>query len=137
MKGGDLFSGPRFRFDGDPGIRPQRDLLAAKGDRRRRPVVTDLVPRLLAALDDRGWVAGATLSVELGADLRSLREAANKSAGLVLGGNKGYALCRQAPLADVDAVIGRFLSQSREMKRRALEISRVRHGNCTDTGTAA
>jgi hypothetical protein len=120
-------AGP-FRFDADPtGTKHRRDLFAARGDAAKRPSVDELLPRVVAALDGRGWVSAARLSTELGADARALREAANRSSGTILGGNRGYALTRQVPLEEVTAVINRHLSQSRQMRQRAMEIERVVH----------
>jgi hypothetical protein len=59
--------------------------------------------------------------------MRSLREAAHKSRGAIVGGQRGYGLTRGVPLDDVQAVINRHLSQSRQMRERAMEIDRVRH----------
>ena len=115
----------------------QPDLFAAAGDASRRPTVTALVPRLKSALNGRGWVSGRVLCAELGTNPRSLREAGNKSHGEVVGHQRGYALTVQASLGDIVAVVKRHLSQSREQKRRAMEIERVRHGACGDLGTAA
>lgn len=111
---------------------PQPDLFAAQGSRERRPYVNALLPRMLAALDGRGWVGAATLCVELETDRRSLREAGNKSAGRIIGHQRGYCLTTQAALQDVAAVVARHLSQSREQKVRAMAIERVRHAACGD-----
>lgn len=110
-----------------------RDLFAARGDVSRRPKgVEQLVPRMIAALDGRGWVAGAVLASQLGVDLRALRDAASHSGGRILGHQKGYALTVAVPLVDVHAVTRRLLSQSSEMKRRVADIERVRHASGVD-----
>jgi len=136
MSGRDLFSSTGasapFRFNpgeafGD-GTRPQRNLLSAHGDSTRRPSgAAQLLPRVLSALRGRGWVGGRALAAELHADLRALRDAASHSSGEVLGGNRGYALLAETPVAEVHAVIARHLSQSREQRKRALEIERAFH----------
>lgn len=114
------------------------NLFAARGDASRRPTgAAQLLPRFREALRGRGWVAGAVLARELGADLRALRDAAHESRGLVLGGNRGYCLTLEATLTEVQAVVRRFYSQSREMRERAMEIERVRHGSVQDFGGAA
>ena len=110
-------------------MRAQLDLLAARGDRQRRPRSAErLVPMLIGALRGRGWVAGAVLGRELGVDLRTLRAAAHASGGAVIGGNRGYALVAETPVSEVREVIARHLSQSREQPERAMEIERAFHG---------
>lgn len=116
----------------------QPDLFAARGDVSRRPTgAGQLVPRFLQALRGRGWVAGCVLAAELGSDLRALRDAAHESRGLILGGNKGYCATLAASLEDVHAVTRRLYSQSQQMRERAMEIERVRHGSFQDFGGAA
>ena len=110
------------------GAAVQPDLFSAHGDRERRPDVGGLLPRLLDALDRRGWVSAKVLARELDTDDRSIREAAHHSGGRVLGGQRGYALTQQASLDDVQAVTRWLLSQSARMRGRVVEIERVRHG---------
>jgi len=110
---------------------PQRDLFASQGDPERRPSVAALVPQMIAALDNRGWVGAKVLTEELQTDRRALREAGHRSNGLVVGNQRGYALTSQVSLEDVHKVTRRLLSQSHRMKARVLEIERVRHG-CGD-----
>lgn len=100
----------------------------AHGDSAKRPhVTTSLLSHMLEALDGRGWVAAHILSSELGCDLRTLREIANRSDGCIVGGQRGYARTEQVSGQDVGRVIGRLLSQSSAMKRRAVEIERRLH----------
>ena len=115
----------------------QLNLLAARGDARKRPSVALLVPRMITALDRLGWVSAAVLEVELDTDKRALREAANRSDGRILGNQKGYCLTTQASLEDVHKVTRRLLSQSNQMRERVRQIERVRHANCGDLGSAA
>ena len=115
----------------------QRDLFAAHGDVRRRPFVDALVPRMLSALDRRGWVGAAALVAELGVDRRSLREAAHRSAGRILGNQRGYILTTQATLEEVHKVTRRLLSQSNQMRDRVRQIERVRHAVCGDLVSVA
>jgi hypothetical protein len=114
----------------------QPDLLASNGDVGRRPIVTALVPRMIRALDRRGWVSAATLCTELRTDKRSLREAAHCSDGHVLGHQRGYTLTTQASQEEVNAVTRRLLSQSNHMRERVRQIERVRH-SAGNLGTAA
>jgi hypothetical protein len=116
---------------------PQPNLFAAHGSRNRRPTVDWLVPRMVAALDGRGWVGARWLTAELGANPRALREAAHCSAGRILGNSRGYILTTQANLQDVHAVTRRLLSQSNRMRERVRQIEVVRHAACGDLGTAA
>jgi hypothetical protein len=106
----------------------QRDLFAASGSPDRRPGVAGLLPRLLAALDGRGWMSARVLARELDTDDRSIREAAHQSAEQILGGQRGYCLTSQASLEDVDRVTRWLLSQAGHMRGRVVEIERVRHG---------
>lgn len=109
----------------------QDSLFAARGNRAFRPdgvTVSRMLPRLLAALDERGWVSAAVLADELGTDTRTIREAAHESGGLVISGQQGYALTMQASIEDVDTFTGRMYSQAREMRERAMQVERVRHG---------
>ena len=116
----------------------QPDLFSAKGDPARRPRVNSLIPRLVAALDAVGaWVGAPVLCAQLGTDPRSLREAANKSGGRVLGHQKGYISTAAATLGEVQQVERRLLSQSNRMRARVLEIRRVRYGTAADFGGAA
>src|SRR4051812_25634221 len=111
-------------------VRGQPDLFAARGDSSRRPqYASRLVDPFLTALRGRGWVAGALISRELGADLRTLRAAAHESRGHILGGNRGYCRTLEAPLEDVTRVVNRLGSQAAQMWRRGMEIERVRHGH--------
>src|SRR4051812_19680102 len=61
----------------------QPSLFNANGDAAKRPRIGALLPRLLKALDGRGWIAARRLTEELGADDRAIREAASHSAGRV------------------------------------------------------
>jgi hypothetical protein len=115
----------------------QPDLFAARGDVRNRPAVTALVPQMIAALDQRGWVGAAVLETALGADKRALREGAHRSEGRILGNQRGYILTTQATLEDVHKVTRRLLSQSNQMRDRVRQIERVRHSSCGDLGSAA
>ena len=115
----------------------QSDLFAAQGDTRKRPSVTSLVPRMIAALDRRGWVGASALVTELETDKRAIREAAHMSDGRVLGNQRGYILTTQATLEDVHKVTRRLLSQSNQMRDRVRQIERVRHATCGDLGSAA
>lgn len=117
--------------------RIQPDLFAARGNVHRRPSVAALVPRMITALDSRGWVSAARLEEELDADKRALREGANRSEGRILGYQRGYILTTQATLEDVHKVTRRLLSQSNQMRERVRQIERVRHANCGDIGSAA
>lgn len=92
---------------------------------------------MVAALDCRGWVGAAVLEVQLNADKRALREAANRSEGRILGNQRGYILTTQATLEDVHKVTRRLLSQSTQMRERVRQIERVRHANCGDLGSVA
>jgi len=105
------------------------NLFAAAGSPTRRPYVDVLVPRLIAALDGRGWVRASLLCAELQTDRRSLREAGNKSGGRIIGHQRGYCLTVQAALEDVVAVVNRHLSQARAERARALEIEQLRHAS--------
>jgi hypothetical protein len=110
--------------------RPQPNLFAASGSRGRRPRnAAQLLPRVLLALEGRGWIAGAVLARELGTDLRALRAVAHESAGQIVGGDKGYCRTIEASpsLEDVNAVVNRHYSQARAMRGRAMEIERVKH----------
>ena len=104
------------------------DLFAARGDRAKRPSGgAQLLPRFLGALRGRGWMAGALVAQQLGVDLRTLRATAHDSGGQIIGGQKGYALVAETPVAEVREVIARHLSQSREQRERAMEIEREFH----------
>lgn len=105
----------------------QPSLLAARGDRRRRPLVEDLIPRVLSFLNDRGWVSARALRESLGIDERTLREVAHKSNGRIVGGQHGYCLTEQASLREVELVVRFLLGQAGRMRQRVIEIQRVRH----------
>src|SRR5262245_26972617 len=118
------------------GARTARYLLSAHGSSNCRPRVGSLVPAFEQALDRRGWVSARTLALLLNVDARSLREAAHQSGGRILGGQNGYVLTSQATLEEVHAVTRRLLSQSNQMRARAMEIERVRHAARADQGVA-
>ena len=127
-------------FDNNPGTRPApaASLFATRGSRDRRPSVSgDLLARFLRALRGRGWVRAVVLKVELNTDRRTLREAAQRSGGRILGHQRGYHLTIEASLEDVIAVTNRMHSQARAMRQRAVEIERIRHrGDIDRDGTA-
>lgn len=101
----------------------QLNLLTAK-----RPKVDALVPQLIAVLSGRGWLTARRLKGLLQVDDRAIREAAHLSKGLVISGQRGYALTREASLEDVQHATAWMLSQASEMRRRVAEIEKVRHG---------
>lgn len=102
-------------------------LFRARGNPARRPRVAALLPRLLVALDGRGWVSARRLVVELDTDDRAIREAASNSGGRILGSRLGYCRTEQASLREVQRVTRWLLSQSGRMRSRVIEIERVRH----------
>ena len=106
----------------------QPDLFAAHGSSDRRPAVAVLLPLVLTALKGRGWVSARVLARQLDTDDRSIREAAHKSGGRILGGQRGYCLTIQASLEDVHRVTRWLLSQAGQMRGRVAEIEKVRHG---------
>lgn len=112
-------------------------LFAAHGDPRRRPGVS-ILPRMLRALDGRGWVGAGVLSRELNTSDRALRAAAAASRGQILGGQAGYILTRQASLREVARATAALLSQSNRMRERVAAIEKVRHGaSAVDSGDGA
>jgi hypothetical protein len=113
------------------------NLFAARGSRDRRPKGGALVPRFVATLAGRGWVAAYHIATELSTDLRSLRAAVHESEGRILGNQRGYILTTEATLQEVHAVTRRLLSQSNRMRERVRQIERVRHTACGDLGSAA
>lgn len=104
------------------------NLFASHGNPRRRPSGASILPAMLRALDNRGWVGASVLARELDTDVRTLRAAAASSAGQILGGQRGYLLTRQASLREVARCTARLLSQSNRMRERVAAIERVRHG---------
>ena len=106
----------------------QPDLFSAHGSADRRPVVDHLVDLLLHVLRGRGWTPARVLGHELGVDDRAVREAASRSTGHVISGQRGYHLTREASLEDVEQATRWLRSQGAAMQRRAYQIDRVRHG---------
>jgi hypothetical protein len=105
------------------------DLFAARGDVTRRPTGgARLVPQFLESLHGRGWVSAAALASELHVDLRKLRDAAHESGGRIISGQRGYSLTWTSSVEDVYAFTKRMYSQAREMRTRAMEVERIRHG---------
>lgn len=89
----------------------------------------DLLGRLVAVLQGRGWVHRRQLRIDLGVSDDVLRALARYSAGEVVGSSaKGYALTREAPLEDVHRVIAEMLSRSKELRARVAEVFRVLQG---------
>jgi hypothetical protein len=83
---------------------------------------------LIAALQSRGWVSSRALCQELHTKPRTVREAAHKSCGEVISGQRGYRLTRESTVEDVSAFSSRMYSQAREMRHRALEVESVGRG---------
>lgn len=105
----------------------QPSLFRADGDPRRRPRADLLVPRLLDALDGRGWVNARRLARELEVDDRALREAASQSRGRIIGGQSGYARTDQVSPRESGRVSAALRSQAKKMLRRSIDIDRVSH----------
>ena len=58
-----------------------------------------------------------------------LRSLARYSRGEIVGSSaKGYCLTRQASVEDVGAVVGEWLSRSKQMRARVSEVLQVMHG---------
>lgn len=93
---------------------------------RANPV---LVARLTGCLDGRGWVRRRELCAELGMSDDLLRSLARYSRGEIVGSSaKGYCLTRQASVEDVGAVVGEWLSRSKQLRARVSEVLQVMHG---------
>jgi hypothetical protein len=111
----------------------QPDLFAAAGARELRPSdkrIERLVPELLAVLRGRGWCSGADLVLWLGLKtdgLRTIREAANRSAGRVASGQQGYKLTAELTPDEFRKSAGRFRSQAKAMNQRYVEMQRCWH----------
>lgn len=84
------------------------------------------VDRLLTALAGRGWRTAKDLRLE-GWTERQLRATAHESGGRVLGGQRGYALTREASDDEADRVERFLLSQARSMQQRAVDIRKARN----------
>lgn len=83
------------------------------------------VTALIELLKGRGWVRAKEFPVEWSE--RSIRAVASASKGEVISGQKGYALSREATLADCWKSRDWLLSQAKDMMRRVTEIDRVLH----------
>lgn len=89
--------------------------------------IEDAVQRLMQLLDGRGWRTAKELASALQTDDRTIRALANASNGQILGGQRGYCLCAQASVEDVDHVERALLSQARAMTERARQIRIARN----------
>lgn len=85
------------------------------------------LPHLLTALDGRGWVKAKTLADELRTNDRVIREAASRSEGRIVSGQKGYCLTAQASVEDVQHAAAWLRSQAKQMTQRAYQIERALH----------
>ena len=100
---------------------------SARGSVDRRPKGDALLPKLIVALTDRGWVSAKHLCQQLGTDDRTIREAASLSEGRVISGQKGYCLTHQASVEDVQRAAAWLRHQGTRMIERAIEIERAMH----------
>ncbi len=94
---------------------------------RKRDLACDLT-QLTAWLRGREWQTAGEIEKALGFDDRYTRRLANGSRGDVISGQNGYRLTMEATLSEIEHARNSLLSQSDEMRRRAIEIDRVRHG---------
>ena len=95
---------------------------------RKGPVVSqDEVERMIFFLKDRGWMTAKRIGEALQLGERRIRAIAQASKGHILGGQDGYRLTFQATLVESGRTKDFLLSQSTEMRKRALEIDRVHH----------
>ena len=92
-----------------------------------RDRMADRVPALIQALSGRGWVKGRDLSRLLDCDDRTVRALAHASQGRVISGQKGYALTREASVADVQHAANWLRHQAQAMTRRAMRIEQSMH----------
>lgn len=107
----------------------QPSLLAARARGRARRVDPELIGRLVTHLHGRGWVRRRHLVASMGISDDVLRAVARHSKGEVIGSSaRGYALTREASVADVGAVIGEMLSRSKQLQARAAEVLQVMNG---------
>lgn len=89
----------------------------------------DLLRRVTSCLQGRGWVRRRELRAELGISDDKLREIARYSRGEIVGSSShGYCLTREASVEEVGAVVGEWLSRSKQLKARVSEVLRVLHG---------
>jgi hypothetical protein len=109
---------------GEPVTQPGLPLV---GSRDRRPKVDDVVPRLIAALSDRGWVTARVLSAQIGSNERALREAAHQSEGRIVSGQRGYALIENVTVAEAQHAAAWLKHQATEMLKRAGDLHRAMH----------
>ena len=97
-----------------------------RGDRSRRPVVTDdLLRRLVDALGHGQWSTAMVLSVVLDTNERALRDVASQSRGQIISGQQGYKLTGHATAVEVNEARRWLISQGDRMIQRARDIGNV------------
>lgn len=102
-----------------------RLVLSRPRDERANP---ELLARLVAALDGRGWVKRKVLRAELAVSDDALRDAARHSRGVVVGSSyRGYGLTVQVSVEDAQHAISELLSRARQCRLRARDLLRVVH----------
>lgn len=105
---------------------------------RRERANRALVERLVSHLHGRGWVHRRQLRTELDISDDALRALARYSNGEVIGSSsRGYCLTRQASVEDVGAVVGEWLSRSKQLRARVAEVLQVLHGRQRVSGADA
>ena len=100
---------------------------SARGSVDRRPKGDALLPKLITALTDRGWVSAKHLCQQLGTDDRTIREAASLSEGRVISGQKGYALIEAVTVEEANHAASWLEHQAKAMLSRAAAIRRAMH----------
>lgn len=87
-----------------------------------------LLDRLVMQLRGRVWVRRRDLCAELSLPDDRVRELARYSDGEIVGSSAhGYGLTAEIPVEQVNRVIAELLSRSRELRARAVEITKAMH----------
>lgn len=88
---------------------------------------TRLRTAFLELLADGQWHRGSSLLKALGTNERVIRRMADKSAGMVISGPRGYRHIIHASTAEIDHAEARLLSQARKMTERAAQYRLARN----------
>ena len=84
---------------------------------------------LVSWLDGRGWQTAADLRERFGWSDRTCRALAAASGGLVISGQKGYALLTGCTPEEINHAASWLESQAKQMLTRAIEIRRLYHAH--------
>ena len=96
--------------------------------RREKRAMPDQIDALVSSLRGGEWLKAAAICRVTGLNDRQIRAAANASDGQVISGQSGYKLTALATQEEIAHAVNWMNHQANQMKKRVIQIERVRHG---------